>query len=119
METRSLRNVAQEVLTLSPLMTGREKVSTKEIVGQVLTIVAFDFVNATDGKQYPILNFAELPDKFYSGGTLLNKICSAWVEEMGSIEAANEELEGIMGVQVRISETRTRTGNNLVSVEVL
>ena len=119
MTTRTLREVAQEVLTLSPLMTGREKISTKDIVGKTLTIIAFDFVNSDDGKQYPVLNFAELPNNFYSGGTLLAKICNAWVEEMGSIEAANLELEGIMGVQIRMGETRTKSGNNLVTVEVL
>lgn len=119
MTTRTLREVAQEVLTLSPLMTGREKLTTKDLVGKDVTIVAFDFITSEDGKQYPVLNFAEYPEHFYTGGTLLNKICSAWVDEMGSLEAANTELEGIMGVQVRISERRTKNGNNLTAVEVL
>ena len=63
----------------------------------------------------------ELPtDKYYNGGTLLMKLCMAWEAEYdGDVEAASADLEKSGGVQIRFRATKTKSGNNLTSVDVV
>lgn len=117
------RAVAINELTLSPLMVNREKISTEELIGETVTIVAFDFANITDkgeDKTYPIMIFAEYPDRYYNGGTLLLKLCAAWTAAAGGdVETASDALKKQGGVKIRFRSTKTKSGNNLTSVDVV
>lgn len=116
------RKTAINELSLSPLMAGKEQIKTDDLIGQTVTVVAFDFATITDKgetKTFPVLLLREYPEHYYNGGTLLNKLCLAWASEFETIDEANAELLAFGGVQLKFSATKTKTGNNLTKVEVV
>lgn len=56
-----------------PFMEGRTKGSISSLVGEVLHIDDFGFINQ-EGSTYPVIAFAEHPAEFYFGGAVLNDI---------------------------------------------
>lgn len=56
-----------------PFMDGRTKGNISSLVGEVLHIVDFGFINQ-EGSTYPVIAFAEHPAEFYFGGAVLNDI---------------------------------------------
>lgn len=123
-EMNKFQRIAQEELSLSPLMTGRDQLKTEDLIGKTVTIVAFDFATITDQngeeKTFPVLLLKEYKDKYYNGGALLSKLCKAWADEYeGDIEAASDDLAQAGGVQLRFRATRTKSGNNLTAIDVL
>jgi len=119
----NFRKIAQDELSLSPLMAGREQIKTEELIGQVITITDFDFATITDKgeqKTFPVLLLAEYPDRYYNGGALLNKLCEAWAAAAdGDIESASAELRQSGGVKFKVSTTKTKSGNNLTSIDLV
>ena len=117
------RDIAVKELSLSPLMAGREQLKTEDLIGQTVTVYAFDFATITDKgveKTFPVLLLKEHPDHYYNGGTLLSKLCMAWAYEFGGDPvAASEALSAEGGVQLRFTATKTKSGNNLTAVDVL
>ena len=54
----NFRKIAQDELSLSPLMAGKEQIKTDDLIGQTVTVVAFDFATITDKgveKTFPVL----------------------------------------------------------------
>lgn len=121
----SFRDAASKELSLSPLMENREKVETDELYGKEYTVVAFDFITTVDPKDktpktYPVVNFAELPDKFYLGGALLAKVFQVWAAEFdGDFEECSNALAEDGGVKFRFTKGKTRSGNNITKIEVV
>ena len=119
----NFREIASNELSLSHLMSGREQIKTEELTGSEVTVVEFDFATITDNgveKTFPVLLLEEYPDRYYNGGALLNKLCIAWAAAFdGEVEQASEELKKSGGVKLRFKSTRTKSGNNLTSVEVI
>ena len=118
----TLRDIALKTLSLSDLMAGREKMTTDELIGQTVTAVEFDFATITDRgveKTFPILIFAEYPDRYYAGGTLLAKMCTAWTAEFGDVATASAALSDEGGVKIKFMAGKTKSGNNLTNIIVL
>jgi len=117
---------AQEMTSKSPLLNGKTKYSTDEMIKAYpdgFTIIAFDLIEGNNAKgeevSYPIFNIAENETVVYFGGTVLKKICQGWLDMFdGDIEEANNELKKD-GVKVKLSVGRTKKGNNIVNVEIL
>ena len=100
----------------------RAQLKTDDLVGQDVTIIGFDFATITDKgeeKTFPVVIFAEYPEHYYNGGALLSKLCQAWTAECGSVEDASQALEESGGVKIRFRSTKTKSGNNLTSIDVL
>lgn len=130
---KNFKKVAQETVSLCPLMSGRSKLLTDGLVNQILTVNAFDIASMIDTKtgeqkEFAVFTFAEMPDAYYSGGTVATKIARAWLAgeipdsgeydvheicERLSVDLAREN------VMFRFTRTNTRSGNNLVAVEVI
>ena len=119
----NFRKIAEDELSLSPLMAGRQQIKTEELVGQTITIVEFDFATITDKgeqKTFPVLLLEEYPARYYNGGALLHKLCEAWAAAAdGDIEAASRELRQSGGVKFKVSTTKTKSGNNLTSIDLV
>lgn len=119
----NFREIAAKTLSLSELMAGREKLTTEELVGKTVTMMEFDFATIEDkgeAKVFPVMVFAEFPNCYYSGGTLLKKMCQAFVAEYdGDIAAASAALADDGGVKLRFSAGKTKSGNNLTNIDVL
>lgn len=117
------RKIASKELSLSPLMVNRDQIQTSALLGQTVTVTNFDFAHITykgEEKVFPVLLFAEHPDKYYNGGCLLSRICEAWAAEFdGDVEAASIALEETGGVRIKFSATKTKSSNNLTSITVL
>lgn len=117
------KKLAQQELALSPLMTGREQLKSEEINGKVLNMTAFDFVSILDHgaeKVYPVCIFEEYPDRYYNGGMLLFKLCNAFAAEFGGdVEAASNALYESGGVTLRFKTAKTRSGNNITTIEAV
>lgn len=119
----NFKKMAQDELSLSPLMAGRDQIKTEDLVGQTVTVTGFDFATITDmgvEKTFPVLLLKEYPDRYYNGGALLSKLCRCWADAYdGDIEAASADLEAEGGVQLKFTATKTKTGNNLTAVDVV
>ena len=122
----NFKQAANKELSLSPLMDHRDKVETDELYDKELTVIAFDFITTTDKdgtpKTYPVVNFEELPDKFYLGGALLAKVFYAWANDPqfnGDVEECSAALAESGGVKFKFTRTKTRSGNNLTKIEVV
>lgn len=133
MSNFNFKKAAQQETSLSPIMVGKEKLETDDIIGRELTIIGFDFAPKFDKNGQPIVDestgeidtfgvvvFKEEPNKYYCVGTVFTKVCKTWVAEFdGNAEEASIALEESGGVKVRFSSSKTRKGNNLTSVEIL
>lgn len=88
---------AKEALGGSPIMNGRTKISTEDLINtypQGISITGFDIIHKADGSQYPVFTFAEDATKFFNGGSLAQKIVDAWLRAgYGDIEGVNAELK--------------------------
>lgn len=119
----NFKKMAQDELSLSPLMAGRDQIKTEDLVGQTVTVTGFDFATITDKgveKTFPVLLLKEYPDRYYNGGALLSKLCRCWADAYdGDIEAASADLEAEGGVQLKFTATKTKSGNNLTAVDVV
>lgn len=129
----NFKKAAQEQTSLSPIMVGKEKLETEDIIGKKLTITGFDFAPKFDKSGHPIVDestgevdtfgvvvFKEHPGKYYCVGTVFTKVCKTWVAPFnGNAEEASKALSAAGGVVVKFSSTKTRAGNNLTSVEIL
>lgn len=126
------KKTAQENVSLSPIMVGREKLDTEDVVNKVLTIVQFGFAPKFDKDGNPLVDqstgevdtfgvvvFKEIPDKYYCVGTVFTKVCKAWAAGFESAEEASSALESEGGVKVKFSPSKTKKGNNLTAVEIL
>lgn len=126
------RKIAQDSTVLCQLMSGREKLDTQDVIGKKLTITAFDFAPKFDKNgqpivdestglvdQYAVITFKEMPDKYYNCGIVFTKVCKAWMDGYDTPAEASEDLAGEGGVMVEFIATKTKAGNNLVSVEII
>ena len=126
------KKIAQDSTVLCKLMSGREKIDTDDVIGKKLTITAFDFAPKSDKNgqpivdestglvdQYAVITFKEMPDKYYNCGIVFTKVCKAWMDGYETPAEASEDLAGEGGVMVEFIATKTKGGNNLVSVEII
>lgn len=127
------KKAAQQETSLSPVMVGREKLDTEDIVGKELTIIEFGFapkfdqsgnriVDETTGEveTFGVVIFAEMPEKYYGVGTVFTKVCQAWAAGFNNDPVvASQALAAEGGVKVRFTPSKTKKGNNLTAVEIL
>lgn len=118
------RSMAKRQTTLSEVMNDREKITTQELIERYpdgITIVAFDYIQSKKSKgKYPVFNFSEDMTVFCNGGTVLDRIFTDFVNAMdGDVAAASNELRRQGGLQVKLSNGKTKAGDDLVMVEVI
>lgn len=133
---KNFRKVAQNSTSISPIMAGREKITTEEIVGKTLTVSAFDiaeiknYVNAATGEikdvEYGVFVFAEMPDRYYQAGTVGTRIANDWLLMYeGESEDVHEQCAELSAelepekIQLRFTNSKTKRGQNIVKIDVL
>lgn len=134
---KNFRKVAQSATSVSPLMAGREKITTQEITGKTLTVAAFDIarlanfvVNQATGEvrdvEYAVFVFSEMPNHYYQAGTVGTRIVNDWLAlydgESDDIHEQCAELSAEIApekIQLRFTETKTRRNQNIVKIDVL
>ena len=120
------RRIAKEELTLSPLMGGRTKLDSEELMKKYpdgVKVIGFDSVTMWDENSHAekiVPVFATNNNEFFFGGTVAAKVASAWSAAYdGDVEAASADLEKSGGVAMRFFRRKTKKGNNLTAVEIL
>lgn len=132
MEGFNFKKAAQESTLLSPIMVGRDKLDTEEVINKELTIIGFDFapkfdeegrviVDESTGEAdtFGVIVFAEMPDKYYCVGTVFTKVCKTWEAAFSNAYEASEALAAEGGVRVKFTPSKTKKGKNLTAVEIL
>lgn len=125
------KKAAQEATLLCPVMVGREKLETEEVLGKELTIIEFGFAPKFDKDGKPIVDdngeadvfgvvvFEEYPDRYYCVGAVFTKVCKTWASAFSTTEEASEALRDEGGVIVKFTSSKTKKGNNLTAVQIL
>lgn len=108
---KSLRERAREFSVQLPLMEGREKGDTSELLGQVSTINEYGFLPNENGEAYAVFTVKERPTKFYFGGTVLTDRLSR-LEAEGYHEAIVEE-----GLPILMTEKKSKNKRSYTNVE--
>lgn len=109
---KSLKERAKEFSVQLPLMEGREKGETAELVGQVSTITDYGFLPNDAGEAYAVFVVKERPKKFYFGGAVLTARLTD-LETEGYHDAIVAE-----GLPMLMTEARSKKSNrNYISVE--
>lgn len=129
----NFKESAQASTLLAPIMVGRDKLSTDDILDQELTVVAFDFapkfdqqgnlcVDQSTGQvdTFGVVIFAEHPDMYYSVGTVFTKVCKGWVAAFNNDPVlASDALAAQGGVKVKFTRGKSKLGRNLTNVEII
>ena len=120
-------NLAKRATTLSPIMDGREKISTEDVIKKYpegITVQEFDVVTTPDKdgnpSTYPIITFAEDNTKFLYGGKALMDMVTMWLANFeGDVEATSNALKAAGGVKIKMRSSRTKQGLNFTKIEVI
>ena len=115
--------IAKEATSLSPIMRGKTKKDTDELLNEEITITGFDFLTMTDksgeSKEFVVCVYEEDPECFFFGGTVLTKIAKAWVADYESPEEASEALAADGGCVIKMTSGKTKNGNRITNVEII
>lgn len=121
-------NIAKEQTVFSPVFENREKTTTQDIIDKYpdgVTLVEFDIVSMYDerskqDKPVPVFAIKEDDGVAFFGGVVLCKMAQAWAAAYdGDIAAASSELKATGGVKVKLTNSKTKNHQDVVSVEVL
>lgn len=123
----SLKQVAQNSITLSPLMVDRVAVKTEDIVSKYpngITVTDFDIVDAViDSKpaHFAVLTFAEDKTAYYTSGIIITKMIDAFVDECGSINEARANYDADSDkLKLKLEKGYDKSGTkNLTKVTIL
>lgn len=131
-EINKFKKAAQDSTVLCQIMSGRTKLETDDVVGKKLTVVGFDFAPKFDknggpiidestgeAETYGVLVFKEFADRYYNCGVVFSKVCRAWMDGYDTAEEASADLEAAGGVEVKFNLSKTKGGNNIVTVDIV
>ena len=96
-----------------PFMDGRDKMNLP--IGESLHIKDYGFINGNE-KPYAVMLFAEYPDKFAFGNTIVTGDLQTIESDAGSKENA---LALLAGVALTFSKAVSKRGREYVSVEFI
>ena len=108
---KSLKERAKEFDVRLPIMEGRDKGDTKELLGQVSTIEDYGFLPNEAGEMYSVFIVKERAGKFYFGGTVLTDRLFKFENE-GYHDAIVAE-----GLPVLLTEKKSKNNRSFVNVE--
>lgn len=112
----------------SPMKRG-EKLLTKNVVGQNLTIERVGMSRALEKKSgetrfYPIFWFKECPDSYYPGGMLLAQNVQAWAAASGddpldfNLPRLNAAITTQGGIPIILNSVKGGQGTEYVTVSI-
>lgn len=127
MSNNIFAEIAKKETSLSPVLQGRTKVSVSEIMSKYpdgVTIVGFDLIRTRDKQgeesEYPVLAIEEDSSVCFFGGFVLHRIVKEWVAlYSGDVAEASKSLTEAGGVKIKMHERKTKSGNNITTVEVV
>ena len=124
----NFRESAINSTVISPLMQGREKISTSDVKREYpdgITIIAVDIIHGIDKrtgevKDFAVVNIAEDSSVFLFCGKILTNIVFEWIKAYdGDTVMCSKELLEAGGVKVKLASSTTRDGNDVTTVTIL
>lgn len=114
-----MKKIVKALSNSSEVIGDNVKISTDEIIenGGNITITMVDIINGEDG-DYAVMNMKEYPDKYYNGGKQLTDLVKMLVEEFGTIDDVNTELEKTP-LALHIEVVKTKKKNDFVVVSLV
>jgi len=106
-----LAKIAHEKGDSDVVLHAGDQLTTEQVVGHVLTIIAVQYAHVPDDngeqKMYPVAVFAEAPGYWYNLGQLATNMVADWAAELGddpnedpNLPLVNQELTDCGGVRV-------------------
>lgn len=114
---KSLKEAAKEFDSQLPIMEGREKGETAELLGQVSTIIDYGFLPSENGEPYVVFIVKERPTKFYFGGSVLTARLVELDEKGYGDDIRSEGIPALM-TSVKGKSNRTYTAVKFYPDEV-
>lgn len=122
MQNNIFAQLARKTTTLSPIMEGRTKMETRDIIAkypQGITVYAFDMINSSAEETYPVFLFKEEQDKFAFGGAVFKSIVESWIHQFdGSIDDCSSALGASGGVKMIFKTSVTKNGRSITTIEI-
>lgn len=114
----TLREFAKTKFALSPIMEGKEKIQTSDVINQEITISDFDLLtDHQDGTQYVVITMREYPNNFLFGGQVLTELCQDLYEKFGDDVHTMLQQEGL---KIRLTSKQSKNSKRpYTAVEVL
>lgn len=110
-ERKSLRERAKQFSVQLPLMDGRDKGETKELLGTDNTIIDYGFLHNENGEPYAAFVVKERPNKFYFGGMALT-------DQLLQLDAEGYHDDVLAeGLPVRFTEKKSKGNRTYVNTE--
>ena len=108
---KTLKDRAKEFSVRLPFMDGREKGETRDLLGNVSTIIEYGFLPNEQGEAYAVFIVKERKDKFYFGGTVLT-------DRLTQLEAEgyHEDIYA-EGLPMLMTEKKSRNNRTFTNVE--
>lgn len=107
---------AKKAIERSRVITGREKISTDDVIKNYpngVCVDEFEILTGETGKDYVVLHIKGT-NNYFNGGSIALKIARGWVEDFeGDEETASAELTKEGGVTFKLSRATTKKGNNI------
>lgn len=118
--------IADRVLTISPIIEGKNKMTTDEIMAAYpdgLHITAVDFLKSdkAGAPDYVVINYAEDPSAWFAGGERLSTLFAAYLasDYVGGDLAVLNGYLAEHPIAVKLSKGKTKKGNRITLVEVI
>lgn len=118
---KNFKAIAQNNTVISELMTGREKLTTDDVIKRYpngFTIDDFDIVALSNGTEYCVLTIVANDHQFYCGGKILTNIVKSWVGDDYIGDVRNEYRDSDK-VTVKLEYGRTKNNNNITKVIIV
>lgn len=89
----NLKTAYKEATCLSPMMEGRVKIETVNIIGEWVTLEEVGLITPSNKDPYCIVRFREYPDNFMYGGAVVTDKLLKLAGVVGSLDDLNEALK--------------------------
>lgn len=77
-----------------PFMEGKEKIAVDEVIGKILTVADYGFLNGDEG-EYVVVSLREYPTNFIYGSSVVTQAFKNLDEQLSVDEIANILNEGL------------------------
>lgn len=113
---KTLKQIATEELSLSQLMTGRDKIDTEEIIDTYEDGITLDQIDICEieGEEVAVYTFKEDDSVFAFGGLILKNLFKSWITEYGSVDRVNEILKD-EPLSIKLERSKTKDGKRDVT----
>ena len=108
---KSLKDRAREFSVQLPFMEGRDKGNTKDLIGKIVTIVDYGFLNGENDRNYVVFITKENEGLFYFGGAVLTD----QLEQLEADGYRSEILEE--GLPMLMRERKSKNNRTYTNVE--